>query len=214
MEAINKDRLQNFLSLGADCEFGFLRKQCDLSRANLFNWVDIPVENLVAFLSNKLNGFPVIERTSLRLLEKAESEELFFEDKHYRFLTNTGIFLKNLDAEKNLDFFHKKVVLNFKFLTSSFIDDVCSGKFFVYKSVNSYEKESDAQVIFDALRTIGPAKLLVVYENPGHGGSVEQLSEDLIVGYLNWKMQPGGSANLDYASWASLIDASYDAFKK
>ena len=201
--------LQEFESLGSDCEVGLLQRQFNAEPLGLLRWGGPLMDQLIAALRVRFDGLGA--PGTLRLEDK-QSEYLMHDDV-YRMLMHTFIPVDPAQEDKIL----KQLGRRMTFLKRILFDAIAEGvRIFVFKDVQGSDR-SRIVALHEELRRIGPAILLVVQAaRPGcRAADVERLGDGLFLGFVsafgNGPLNHDGSWNIPIQEWINIFRIVYAA---
>ena len=203
----HKDALNQFVSLGINCELGMVQQKCDADPLGLFRFGLTPLAGLIDALDcdfeNLLNldylKFPV----SIR-------DEYMAVHQRYEFEFHTYI---NRHAKTEAEV-TAKMLVHFGYLTRILREQLESGeKIFAYRPKMKNAPLSDAIKLSAALRRFGPVVLMWAAwtDDPALVGTVYWLVPgQIIVGYLDHYAPLQFAANASIAVWIEICNAAID----
>ena len=199
--------LQEFESLGSDCEVGLLQRQFNVEPLGLLRWGGPVMEQLIAALRARFEGLGA--PGTLRL-ENKRSEYLMHDDV-YGMLMHTFIPVDPAQEDKIL----KQLGRRMTFLKRILFDMLAGGtRILVFKDVLGSDR-SRIMALHEELRRIGPATLLVVQAARGgcRAADVERLTDGLFLGFVsafgNKPLNRDGSWNIPVQEWINMFRIVY-----
>ncbi len=200
--------LNAFQSLGDNCEFGLVQKHYGSNLLGLFKFASTPLGGLVAALRSDFRDLTSPACIDVRVAAGPEEgqRELYLASNAYGFLFHAGL-RTIVDPDKLKTFEAKRL----DFLAGAFTEDLARGeKIFVFK-MNDHVPRRDIEELFAAMRAYGPATLLwVTIATDGHAaGSVEEISEGLMRGYIEHLAPYDHIASYSVEAWRTLCANAY-----
>jgi hypothetical protein len=196
--------LQNFESLGEDCEFGIVQRTAGIEPLGLLRWASVDAKPLVEMLNRKFKGVGQPRNTVLRV---AGNGEYALADTRY-FGMHTFVNVGQVAQDKML----AKMLTRLAVLKDKLIEDLTMGeKIFVYKGYTNKLSLAEMRALVKAIRKYGPGTLFCVQppERPAQDNTVQTIESGLIVGYLG-KLTIDPLAARDYFDdWVSLCRKAY-----
>ncbi|MBT8543371.1 hypothetical protein G6730_00035 [Polynucleobacter paneuropaeus] len=211
-DVCNRYVFERTVSLGIDCEFGFVQRIMGKEPMSLFRWGTLPLEKLIELLNERFDGFASDNLCHLELSNTMEHYEYWFHDQTYQMQAHTFYNPKNIDiAETKISLLHK-IQAHFLFLARKLEDDLedCD-KIFVYKSRNKLQS-SQIDALSGALSKYADNMLLVVMPRLPGEPCFEVLSSSLVIGRI-CKYWDGASLNsIDVEAWAEILSSTWKYF--
>jgi hypothetical protein len=197
--------MQQFESLGQNCEFGLVQRRCQAEPLGLLRFASAPLPNLLAALDMRFAGMGTPE--SVRVEMSSNGREFMVTDTAYDVVYHAWVDAGAMSVEE----LHQREVRRVPLLVRKLLEDLLSGeKIFVFKGMGALAEE----VVFPlaaALRRYGPNTLLhVTLADAEHrAGMVEAKAPGFLVGYLD-RFAPGDDAHdLALAQWVSVCRGAY-----
>jgi hypothetical protein len=191
--------LDDFISLGRNCEFGLLQKQYGSDQPGLLRWAQVRPPALLAALRGGLAGLGDPDSTKLSL----HREQYILQDETYGIGFHTFI---HETAGPSTDV-HRKQSRRLRLLKDKLLHDLREAKrVFVYQ--NAVLPDEQAIEIYLALRGLGPALLLCVREAQGdeRPATLRHLAPDLMLGTVTHEgLRPEGRWTICEQQWVSMI---------
>ena len=171
--------LQDFESLGSNCEFGLMQRHFGMERPGLLRWGHIQPEfqGLLNFLAQR--GVGVGEHVSLHTHET----EYISRDEVYRLTFHTERYVGTITPEKLIETEKRRI----QFMTASLFEMIEEGEvMFVFKA-DTISDYPHIRLLRDVIHSIGPAPVLFVTlpRDPALAGKVESMGNGLYWGYLD-----------------------------
>jgi hypothetical protein len=205
-----------FASLGHNCEFGLAQRDMGAEVLGLLRFGGIPVPRLIEGLDLGFEGLEATDNLFTYLSDPetygdANPREWIVRDRRYETNFHTGMTERDCDAASVAKTFHRHL----GFLRRTLLEDLQAGhKIFVFQ--HPYLR-SVAQIrpILNLLRSHGPNTLLFVTDKKDRpAGSVEQIEEDLLQGWIS-RLAPGEDAvNFDLPCWVSICANAYRLWRE
>ena len=201
--------LQEFESLGSDCEVGLLQRQFNVEPLGLLRWGGPLIDQLITALRARFDGLGA--PGTLRLEDR--QREYLMHDDVYKMLMHTFIPVDPAQEDRIL----KQLGRRMTFLKRILIDAIAEGvRIFVFKDVQGSDRSRIA-ALHEELRRVGPATLLVVQAaSPGHrAADVERLGDGLFLGFVsafgNKPLNKDGAWNIPVQEWINIFRIVYAA---
>ncbi len=195
--------LKDFDSIGSNCEFAFLQRECGLEPISLLRFAGIGVADLLDALDQ---GFAGVDDPENFRLNVSPSGEYFTSDVRWKMVAHT--FYQASAVEEKA--FYKSQIRRIKYLRDKFLEDLASpDRCLVYQR---YARLDDDEILslFAALRRHGPNALLCVRkaEAGRPAGTVEAVRDGLMVGYISELCPPGVTLPL-VPRWKELCETAH-----
>ncbi|HTA38322.1 MAG TPA: hypothetical protein VK760_04560 [Candidatus Acidoferrales bacterium] len=201
--------MTRFVSVGANCEFGFAQRAHGAESFDLFRWARISVPILLHVLSERLSEIGDPEQIELRATEFGEWTGFH---RKYGFEWHTFVLP---ERRMSLEALHRRECARISKLASLFVDHLMLGdKIFVF--AGSELTESDVRPLVDAIRLYGAAPLLFVTSATSRSrtGTVEVVEDGLLHGYLDRFSDPYDMpATTDANAWLGVCEAALIALR-
>jgi hypothetical protein len=199
-----------FESLGASCDFGLVQRHYDSEPVGLLRFSGAPLPQLLTALQNGFAG--VGKRANTRFDPRAESNgtiEYWLCDDQYKFEMHTHLFHDQSMTPGRLAMLLPLYCQRLALLRNALIDDLKKPKkIFVYQRAERLSHD-EVMSLFRAIRTYGPGVLLCgLPEDDAHSaGTVEQLEDGLLLGYLDRFIGPE-NPDPAYDTWLKICLAA------
>jgi tetratricopeptide (TPR) repeat protein len=195
----------NFESLGSDCEFGLVQRECGADPLGLLRLSTVPLLPLVTGLDTNFEG--VDDRSALDF-EVDPSGEYIALERHYELRYHTLQYRVDIEIDDLYDRELKKLT----FLRRKFLEQLTSGdKIFVYKSWERCQLPQ-IETLYRSIRAHGSNALLWVTE-AGDGdtpGCVREVYQGLYLGTMRRFSRPvAGEDHRDIAEWIELCHSAW-----
>jgi len=197
------DLFRRFESLGGSCEFGIAQRIGGAHTLGLLRWCSIQPDKLVKLLESRFEGIGLPEHTFVTLTDVGEYALV---DKRY-FTMHTFVEDRQADADKFLEQMCRRLL----FLKNKLIEDLENGeKIFVYKPSDSLLKDSEIMAIWRAIGKYGTNAVLCVrlHDELHPAGTVEQLTDGLLVGYIDRVPTSMDQKGISYDCWVSICQSA------
>jgi len=193
--------ISDFESLGANCEFGLVQRECGAEPLGLFRFAGCPLGSLLSCLTSRFDGFGLVQNLepffgSGRVREHMIRDRAF--SVHYHTWKHEG---KIEEASLLSDFADR-----LRFLKRKLIRSLESGdKVFVWKSVERVE-EDQVISLHDAINAYSRNTLLWVVEaGPAYTpGTVERIRPGLLKGYIDRSAPIENVPDLSFNVWLEI----------
>ena len=195
-----------FVSLGMNCEFGLLQRRCGIEPLGLFRFGFVPLVGLVAALRDRFAGLSDDAGITVRV---DSQREYIVGSNAYGFEFHT---LTKTDWETEASIRHHFIRKRLPLLVRMLMEELQAGeKLFVYRGEPA-TTVADVQPLVEAISGYGPGQLLFVTAaaDPSRAGSVERMSERLMVGYLDRLAPLRLATELSVSSWLDVCRHAAD----
>jgi len=198
--------VQQFESLGQNCEFGLVQRRCDAEPLGLLRFASAPLAKLLAALDAGFANMGAPDRVRVEL--SSNGREFMVTDTTYDLVYHAWVDAGEMTAEA----LHRRETRRVPLLVRKLLEDLESGeKIFVFKGMGALPEE-EVYPLAALLRRYGPNTLLFVTiaPDPARVGTVERKAPGFLVGYLD-RFAPGDDAhNLSFEPWMRLCRNAYD----
>ncbi len=206
-------RFESLGGTGLGCEFGLVQRAAGAEPIGLLRWTTIVPNLLIEALVNRFEGVGSPQQTFLdfHVVNDPTNPEYTYRDTRYRMAMHTFINKKDLPQDQALAQVCRRMV----FLRQKLLEDLEDGeKIFVYKYQERNLTSAELARLHDAVRGYGNATLLYVrYADEEHpSGTVEQIGDGLIVGYISGFMigWNGEQRPAALPAWYAICEAALD----
>ncbi len=199
------DLLRRFESLGQNCEFGLVQRQCQAEPLGLLRFSSTPLPNLLNALEAGFEGIGTAESTEVNI--SANGREYMIKDTRFGFLYHAWVKTGEMAVEDIL----RRELRRVPFLVSKLLEDIEAGeKTFVFKGMGAMPEE-EVYPLAVALRRYGPNTLLFVnISDADHpGGTVEMRAPGFLVGYLDRFSPSEDASDFLLSQWVKLCKTTY-----
>ncbi len=189
--------LQQFESLGVNCEFGLVQRFVGAEPLGFFRFNYAPFPSLMEMLENELRDIDLPEDIELERAHDALDAELIVRNRRYHYRYHT--FLHDADAEP----VRARQIRVIGFLKDKLLSDLRSAeKIFVRTGLRA---ATEASALLRLLRRYGPATLLWVTpaEETSPSGTVRVLEPGLLRGSIDRLAPPPNAYDLSPA-WLTV----------
>lgn len=200
--------IHRFVSIGENCEFGFVQRNLGYEKGALLKWAAIKPESLIKLLEENFAGlydFQNLEATVPSMLQ----------DKHYGIFFHTkmaskdGEFTQSEDERREI---HENEIGKVTYLLNRLRSDLADPrKIFVYKS-RAGSDEDFIDRLRSAMDIHGKAKLLVVSE--GKKATVKKVRNDLCLATISKFAHYSSADKAQYDEWYKIINKAAKIAKK
>jgi hypothetical protein len=195
----------NFESLGQNCEFGLVQRQCKAEPLGLLRFSSTPLSKLLAALEARFDGLGA--PGSMRAELSANGREYMINDGRFGFLYHAFVDAGAMTPED----LRRREERRVPFLVNKLLENLEVGdKIFVFKGMGAMEEEEVFPLAM-AIRRYGPNTLLFINlaNDQNKGGSVAARAPGFYVGYLD-RFAPGDdAAGFDLAQWVQVCRMAY-----
>ena len=194
------DLMLNFESLGQNCEFGLVQRQCQAEPLGLLRFSSTPLPRLLDALEARFEGMGSAEATTVALA--SNGREYMVNDSRFGFVYHAWVNAGEMTPED----LTRREARRIPFLVRKLLEDLEAGeKIFVFKGMGAVAEEEVFPLAM-AIRRYGPNTLLLVNlaGGPHRAGTVEARAPGFLVGYLD-RFAPGDNAHdLMLGQWVKL----------
>ncbi|MBN9510843.1 MAG: hypothetical protein J0I21_17255 [Alphaproteobacteria bacterium] len=194
-----------FESLGENCEFGLVQRQCQAEPLGLLRFSSTPLPRLLDALDARFDGMGAQASTRVELA--TNGREFMVNDSRYGFVYHAWVAAGEMSPEAIMRREAKRVPL----LVRKLVEDLeAADKIFVFKGMGALPEE-EAFPLAASIRRYGPNTLLfVTLADAAHrAGAVQVRAPGFMVGYLD-RFAPGENAHdLLLGQWVKLCREAY-----
>jgi hypothetical protein len=199
------DLMMKFESLGQNCEFGLVQRQCHAEPLSLLRFSSTPLTRLLDALEAHFEGMGTPHALNVSL--GSGGREYMINDSRFGFVYHAWVNA----GEMNPDELARREAKRIPFLVRKLLEDLENGeKIFVFKGMGAMPEEEVLPLAM-AIRRYGPnALLFVTLSDATHrGGTVEVRAPGFMVGYID-RFAPGDNAH-DFllGQWVKLSRDAY-----
>lgn len=194
----------HFESLGRGCEFGFLQREAGAEPMGLLRFAGLRLDGLIQGLRTRFAGIAATENVRLSL----DGNEYRVEAVNVGFRYHTELFVGDIEPEQ----LHRLECRKLRFLARQLIEELEGGtKIFVYQQHEPLLAQ-DLVRLLSALAAYGSPTLLWMLEADAVNkpGTVEVVSDRLLVGYLQCLAPLEAVHQPHVASWMAVCRSAYD----
>ncbi len=195
------DFINNFESLGVNCEFGFVQRGCGAEPLGLFRFAGCPLSSLLYCLKNRFDGFGLVENLE-PFFGNGRVREHMIRDKAFSVQYHTWKREGKVEEAALLSEFAGRI----DFLKRKLIKSLESGdKLFVWKSIAPVE-EDEVILLQDAMNAYAENTLLWVVEagSAQPPGKVECIRPGLLKGYIDRSAPIEDVPDLSFNVWLEI----------
>jgi hypothetical protein len=200
-----RDLMVKFESLGQNCEFGLVQRQCQAEPLGLLRFSSTPLPQLLDALESRFEGMGTAATTTVSV--SPNGREYMVQDSRFGFVYHAWVNTGEMAVEDVM----RREVRRVPFLVRKLLEDLEGGeKIFVFKGMGAVPAEEVFPLAM-AIRRYGPNTLLFVTlaDAEHRGGTVEARSPGFMIGYLD-RFAPGDNAH-DFllSQWVKLCRDAY-----
>ena len=184
------DLMLGFESIGQNCEFGLVQRQCQAEPLGLLRFSSTPLPLLIDALEARFDGMGAPDTITVSI--SSNGREYMVNDKRFGFVYHAWVNAGEM-AEADVV---KREARRVPFLVRKLLEDLEAGeKTFVFKGMGAMPEEEVFPLAM-AIRRYGPNTLLfVTLSDAEHrGGTVEAREAGFLVGYVD-RFAPGDNAH-------------------
>ena len=197
--------MMKFESLGQNCEFGLVQRQCQAEPLGLLRFSSTPIAQLLVALENRFEGMGSPGTISVEM--SSNGREYMVKDAVFGFLYHAWV----KTGEMTPDEVRVREERRVPFLIRKLLEDLETGeKTFVFKGMGPMMPE----VVFPlsaAIRRYGPNTLLFVNVAGEHDriGTVEASAPGFLTGYVSRFAPADKAADLALSEWVRVCRDAY-----
>lgn len=194
-----------FESLGQNCEFGLVQRQCGAEPLSLLRFSSTPLPKLLDALEAEFEGMGSPETVHVQV--SANGRELMINDSRFGFLYHAFV----QSGAMSLEALHRREVRRVPLLIRKLLEDLQSAeKIFVFKGMSAVPEE-EIFPLAASLRHYGPNTLLFVTlaDSQHPAGSVEFRAPGFLVGYVSRFAPTEDASDFDVAQWVRVCREAY-----
>ena len=199
------DLMLQFESLGQNCEFGLVQRECNAEPLGLLRFSSTPLLRLLAALDHRFEGMG--EPGSVEVVISPNGREYMVQDRSFGFLYHAWVKTGEMSPED----VQRREGRRIPFLVRKLMEDLAAGeKIFVFKGMGSLPEE-DVYPLAAALRRYGPNTLLLVNlaTEERRAGSVEMKAPGFLVGYVDRFAPTENAADFCLEQWVKVCREAY-----
>jgi hypothetical protein len=199
------DLMLKFESLGQNCEFGLVQRQCKAEPLGLLRFSSTPLPKLLAALEAGFAGMGLPE--TLQVEVSSNGREFMINDTRFGFLYHAFVEAGAMSVED----LHAREVRRVPFLIRKLLEDLEAGeKIFVFKGMGAMEEE-EVFPLAVAIRRYGPNTLLFINlaDATHKPGTVEVRAPGFLVGYVDRFAPTENAADFQLAQWVRICREAY-----
>ena len=198
-----------FESIGENCEFGLVQRQCGVEPLGLFRFTSAPLPKLIDALRARFKGLG--EPGNVEVQTSANGREYMVLDKCFGLLWHAWVQVGEQEPEEIATRETRRLPL----LIRKLVEDMTLGeKIFVFHGMTPLTTE-EARALSAALRSYGPGTLLWVEQadETHQPGAVEVIEPGLLKGYMD-RFAPGENAHdVSFDCWVTLCRNAVRLFR-
>ena len=195
-----------FESLGHNCLLGGMQRSFGAEPLGLLRFAGIGVDSVTKALADRFNGVGNPEYTRLKL----HDGEYVSYDTRYHMASHTFI----REGEVDFDHFYQQHCKKLSFLVRKIIEDLEEGqKIFTIHTLPDPIAEKDLNAVRQAIRLIGPARILYVQQATETlpSGTVTEREDGILCGYVLYSseefMKPARAVS---DSWLAVCRTAHE----
>ena len=199
------DLMLQFESLGQNCEFGLVQRQCGAEPLGLLRFSSTPLPFLLDALEARFEGMGRKETITARL--SSNGREYMVEDGRFGFLYHAWVAAGEMTADEVALREARRV----PFLVRKLLEDLeTAEKIFVFKGMAAMPEEEVFPLAM-AIRRYGPNTLLfVTLADAEHaGGTVEEHLPGFLIGYVDRFAPADQASDLELDQWVQVCREAY-----
>jgi hypothetical protein len=195
-----RELMLQFESLGQNCEFGLVQRQCGADPLGLLRFSSTPLPNLLNALDARFAGMG--RPDSVRVEHSCNGRELMVHDSRYGFVHHAFVKSGAMAAEE----VHAREIKRVPLLVRKLIEDLeAAEKIFVFKGMGMLQVEQVYPLAAILRRYADNTLLFVTLADPAHpAGRVEQRAPGFLVGHLTRFAPMENAQDFELAQWVRL----------
>jgi hypothetical protein len=192
----------SFESIGDNCEFGLVQRQCDTEPLGLLRFSGSLSNDVVRGIEQEFEGIGEPADITPSLEGDDGRREFMIHERKYGLVYHTFVY----EGERTPELMREQEATRLKFLRRKFVEELDAGdKIFVFKRATPVP-DSEILPLFLALNRRRPNTLLwVVPEEPGRpSGTVEVLMNGLLKGYIDRFAPSDNAHDFSFDAWVRI----------
>jgi hypothetical protein len=199
------DLMLEFESLGQNCEFGLVQRQCKAEPLSLLRFSSTPLPQLLTALDQRFEGMGDVKSLDVHL--SPNGREYMVQDERFGFLYHAWVKAGEMTAAE----LQRRESRRLPFLIRKLLEDLEEGrKTFVFKGMSSLPEE-EVYPLAAAIRRYGPNTLLLVNlaDDQHLAGSVEARAPGFFVGYVDRFAPTADAGDVGLQHWIQICRQAY-----
>ena len=197
--------MMQFESLGQNCEFGLLQRQCQAEPLGLLRFSSTPMQQLLTALEHRFEGLGAPGNLEIEL--SPNGREYMVKDTVFGFLYHAWVKAGEMEPSEVLRREQRRV----PFLVRKLLEDLeDADKTFVFKGMGATAEEA-VFPLAAALRRYGPNTLLFVNlaDAEHRAGEVAARAPGFLVGHVSRFAPTENASDLALPEWVKLCRQAY-----
>ncbi|MBU3615545.1 hypothetical protein ICN46_11655 [Polynucleobacter sp. Latsch14-2] len=204
---------ENSVSLGFDCELGFIQRLRGFEPTDLFRWGTLPFDQLIRLIESRFQGFSTEESSYVEYENTESFHEYWFFDREYKAKIHTGFRMGNISVDDDIYSVFKKSRMHFSMLARRLREDFEDGeKLFVYKS-EFILKTSEIERLAAVINSYGKNKILIIMKLGEQSYDFMEFSDSVAIGFLREYWKDGKHQTISFDDWDKIMHKTNDYFK-
>jgi hypothetical protein len=194
-------------SIGRNCEFGFIQSHLGLEPISLLRWAGSNRVDLTRAVRERFSQLGDHATGRGDPPDRDISEQVWWlTDSAYNIIFHTPERPAETTAEEALG----KTRARWKRLAEMQLDSFRAAEKLFLFSDQTLQSVDEVRDLFDAIREVGPAWLLVVLADPDAPGRAELIEPGLIVGYVGFLTNAGQATDFQFDPWRPMLRQAFD----
>jgi hypothetical protein len=197
-------------NIGRNCEFGAIQNHYGVKPISLLRWAGSNRCDLACAIRERFSRLGQSATGIGNPPNRAATDQFWWlTDTAYKIIFHTGERPSETSVEEALAKTRRRWARLAEMQIESFRD---ATKLFLF-SDKTLRSPDDARDLFNAIRDVGPAWLLVVIERPECAGHAMMIEPGFMIGYVD-RLTNAGQANtfqIDY--WPPMLEQAYALWK-
>jgi hypothetical protein len=211
--------IEKFISLGSNCEFGFVQKKFNYESMDLFRWGTISFSDMIKVFKDGGRGFLLEENCRLETLVDpitAEKKVIFSDIScNFRIPTNYRSRDNNLEADEIM---FRKSINRFNFLKRKLFEDIEDAeKIFVFKPRPIDDlTNKDFLLLNDVLHEIGNVNLMILTDGAKEHPELIMHNDNFISYKISsvWSNVGEPESSILFSEWEEVVFKAYKFFSE
>ena len=212
MNTVQLAAIQSFVSLGNNCEFGFVQRKLGLEPSSLLRWAIAKSIDVDAFLKFDPSGSELAQ--IYRLEGLSPHTEGMVRDKLTNFCFHTQIEIRKSDKSGKLGFYGDTSLRHATWEKEKSKIDYLASRFFSYlkEQPSTYVIKDDGssfsncEAIYEYLKQLNSQnRLLVIRAEPDRVGMTESIDVGFQIGHISRFSPYSLASDCEYGDWNNLL---------
>jgi hypothetical protein len=204
------DLMQQFLSLGHNCEFGLVQKHLGVTAASLLRFGGTDPHDILAGLECAFDGIDDPGQISLFREDNKGEQQYWVRCEKYGMQFHSFIPVAST-TEREM---HAQMARYLGFLRRQFEASMREGRFIFVLHHIACASPAQVRPFLRALRQWGPGALLFVTPDTAEIGSVDQVEANLFHGHVDFLMTQEKPDVINAPAWLSICANTYRMWRE